>query len=394
MKLWKKGLLLMVLGLAIAGGKVQVQAAETPELLKSSEVTWISNYEGTTVTVDSDVKSIFIDAHTSSIEVIAPSATHITITDSYNSDAPCETVDLSACTNAESVVLSLNNMTSFNLPTNGGKIKDLDIWSSKIKNLNLPTIKNLTSLSVGGSALTSINLQTLTKLETLSISDADKLTKIDISKSKKLKKLICGSTALKSIDTSKNTNLELISLKNTNLTSIDCTKNTKLTALQCYSGKLTSLKVGAKNTKLKEVSCQDNKLKKLDLSKASNVKTVNCYGNPLKTLQVKSTSNCLKKVKIGSQISDISAETYTTEWGYERNRTTITLEDNSKIKKYLVFVQNTDSDEWDFTYNISGSQCRFPSATGQQYKIRTVSGVNYKNTTIYFEDSTQTITAE
>ena len=87
------------------------------------------------------------------------------------------------------------------------------------------------------------------------------------------------------------TNLYVLEFEDQNLlTSIDLSKNKKLTKLICYRNSLTSLDL-SENIKLIELICGASQIATLDLSEKSELKDLNCGNSRLTTLDI---SECPK----------------------------------------------------------------------------------------------------
>ena len=343
-------------------------------------------YEGTYIKFGKKVTNLDLRINASSICVDAPGVKYMDLstyrTSIYNQqtgknedlEKSCEKVDVSRCSSLKNLYLHAKGMTSFQLPKNGGNVKELRISESDITILKVPTAKRLTYLSVfDNEKLTSIDSQKASSLETLYILNDPKLKSLSLSKNKKLAKLICGNTSVDKLDISSNTNLRFLSCPNNNLTTLDCSKNTKLTAVQCYQNKLTMLNV-KKTAELEEVSCENNKIKTLDLSQNNKLKTVSCFKNPLKNLYIKGKINVLKKVSIAPIIE--SAERSGSSY------LTVTLKKNSKIKNFRVLAQ-PEGENWIYTGKQDGLKYSFDYLSEGIYSVTAASGVQYKDVTVY-----------
>lgn len=127
-------------------------------------------------------------------------------------------------------------------------------------------------------------IQYFTNLEILDCQQS-RLTRLDVSKNKKLKTLNCDSNKLKKLDLTKNTKLEELSCCKNNLTQLNVSKNQELKTLNCGWNKLKTLNVG-KNKKLANLYCYSNELSRLDVSKNKKLAVLSCYSNRLKKLDV------------------------------------------------------------------------------------------------------------
>lgn len=169
-----------------------------------------------------------------------------------------------------------NYVNDFVDKDNNGKLSGNEL--KKVKSIYLPydqekrKVKNLEGI------------QYFTSLEILDCQQG-KLTKLDVSRNKKLKMLNCDSNRLKNLNVSKNTKLEDLSCCKNKLTKLDISKNLKLKTLNCGWNKLKNLNVG-KNEKLVDLYCYSNNLSKLEVGKNQKLEVLSCYSNNLKSLNV------------------------------------------------------------------------------------------------------------
>lgn len=337
-------------------------------------------YNGSSIKLGKNIKSVHLRMNTSSIAVNAPGAESVIVSSDITSDneyALCHSVDVSKCGKLKDMRLFARGLMTFKLPENGGSIKEIRISDSSIKSLKIPTAKKLTYLSVfSNEEITSIDTRNAPNLETLYMTDNPKLKSLYLNKNKKLEKIVCAGTSLDKLDISENKQLEFLSCPYNKLKSLDCSKNVKLTAVQCYGNKLTSLNV-KKSARIEEVSCANNQIKSLDLSQNRQLKTVLCYGNPLKSLFVKDKKNILKKVSIAPVIDFVKLD--------EQNNLLVKVKKNKKIKDYYVAAQpegeiyyykSYDTEPKDMTYKVNYLR-------DGEYRVQVASGVQVKNAMVY-----------
>ena len=112
-----------------------------------------------------------------------------------------------------------------------------------------------------------------------------KLTKLDVSQNKALKKLNCYGVKMKELNVSGCTALEELDCGGNQLTALDVSQNVKLTRLDCASNQLTALDV-SKNLDLKDLYCRNNMLAVLDVSKNSKLESISCGKNGLTSLDL------------------------------------------------------------------------------------------------------------
>ena len=135
-------------------------------------------------------------------------------------------------------------------------------------------------------------IEYFTNLKELNCNESN-LTKIDLSKNKKLEYLSCESNDLTTLDLSSNTALINLYCKCNNITELDLTNNTELEILSCgeagfwsSGGNLLTELDLSNNTKLKTLICDNNSLTKLDLSNNKNLTTLSCVNNKLTELDL------------------------------------------------------------------------------------------------------------
>ena len=150
----------------------------------------------------------------------------------------------------------------------------------------------LKRLIVNCNRLRELDVTALTDLEILCCY-ANQLTGIDVSKNTKLKKLDLGWNEMTSVDISKNTALERISLWDCPISTIlGLDDVTNLKAFVISYSNLTSLDLSG-NTTLDAVECSYNeKLAEFKVSGITNLTTLRCDGNDkLSTLELSDLPN-------------------------------------------------------------------------------------------------------
>lgn len=181
-------------------------------------------------------KPYFITLRISDIESVDISGVATTIRELEIDNTSMTSIDLSACSALQRVVLNGNNyLNSITLPTNTAKLRDLNIYDNPL--------------------LESLNVSAYTGLE----------------------RLVCNRNGITSLDVSNNTALKVLDCRGSNMTSLDVSHNTALKALYCDGNRLTSLDV-SNNTALTSLGCCGNHLTELDLS--HNTQIVDEYDAP------------------------------------------------------------------------------------------------------------------
>lgn len=104
--------------------------------------------------------------------------------------------------------------------------------------------------------------------------------KLDLSKNKKLRLLVCWENRLTDLDLSENTELVLLNCGDNKITSLNISKNTQLRELYCEYNQLPVLDL-SNNKELRTLYCPANKLTSLNLSKNTLLEKLECAENPL-----------------------------------------------------------------------------------------------------------------
>ena len=168
--------------------------------------------------------------------IITISGTNITHLNCYEVNNPFTSLDVSKNNNLKELNCANNQLTSLDISKNTELIT-LNCMFNRLKNLDVSNNIKLMELFCAANPLTSLNLK----------------------KNASLTKLICGDNLL-NLDTSGATALEeLICKKNPLLTKLDVSKNTKLKRLDCGENQLTSVKI-SKNSEITALHCGYNQL--------------------------------------------------------------------------------------------------------------------------------------
>lgn len=270
---------------------------------------------------------IYIVESAPSVRISGSGLQYIRISAKY--DTSYETVDVSACSQLESLESSVE-FSALKLSKNSNELKKLKIT---------------------GSALTSLNLKNARNLQTLTVAYNSQLKKINLSKNTKLEKLDCSCNEL---------------------TKLDCSKNIKLTSLYCYHNKLTSLKV-SKATALKDVDCHHNELSSLNFSKNKALTRVDCYENPLQELYIKNKTNALNEISVIPEIVSVESK--------KPGKLQVVLKSQNNGHQYLVRAN------WSDYYSKELDDIK-PSGEidvygGSSYYVDVFGGKKYNNVNVY-----------
>ncbi len=186
--------------------------------------------------------------------------------------------------------------------------------------LSSAEIYNVRGLNVSGWDIKSLDgIEIFENLELLQC-DHNRLSKLDLTKNKKLLKLYCNDNFLVNLTVDKNIELQELDCSNNMLGKLEIQNCGKLTLLNCRSNLLSSLNVEFasqlstldcgnnksleslnvnSNAKLKELICDGCNLETLLVAGSKSLETLNCEDNRLETLDVRSNKS-LKKLSCGS----------------------------------------------------------------------------------------------
>ncbi len=213
-------------------------------------------------------------------------------------------VDILGGKKLKTVSYSTTQKTKLNFKKAKGYSNITSIWVSgkKVNDIVLPNQNNLQEVDISGTGVSKIDIskcKKLTafqcyygKLKTLNISanknlkdigaNGNKITKLDTSKNKKLECVVINENKIKSIDVKKNKKLNRLEVAGNKLKTIDTSKNSKLETLNVGENKLKSLNV-TKNKKLTTLWFNDNQINKLQVKKNNKISSLFVGGNKFKT---------------------------------------------------------------------------------------------------------------
>ncbi|MFH6991933.1 T9SS type A sorting domain-containing protein [Flavobacterium sp. FlaQc-48] len=166
------------------------------------------------------------------------------------------------------------------------KLTRLDVSENQLTELNLNTNVLLQNLNGQINKITNLNLSANTNLSYLNVN-SNQLSSLEISNNKLLSELTVTSNKLTNLNLDNNTTLTKLYCGENSLTSLNVSKNTLLTDLLCYSNQITALDVST-NTELTVLNAYNNKIAALNLSKNLFLKELDCGNNQLTSLDVSS----------------------------------------------------------------------------------------------------------
>lgn len=184
------------------------------------------------------------------------------------------------------------------------ELTELDCSNTLITELDVSKNRKLRTLICGRCGITGLDVTNNRLLETLECSNgyfgigeneyASAPGLIDLSKNKKLKRLVLQNAMLTQVDVSKNTGLVYLDVSWNYLEGLDVTNNTALEELNCTwsfvdpEGGLRNVSQPdiSQNKKLRRFSCGQNGLTEIDVSNNPELTYLNCRDNRLSRIDV------------------------------------------------------------------------------------------------------------
>lgn len=225
-------------------------------------------------------------------------------------------IDVSACTNLETLQIEYNDLSEINL-SNNYKLKELycghnqldgidvknnteletlvigpnqyDYYSpvdkkNSIGNLDLRNNPNLKVLIIDWCGIGILDISNCTKLEKLNITgNTNVFYRMKWTSLDKLKYLSCVQQSITSLDMSKFPSLETLVCAHNKLTELDISSS-KIQSLDCKYNQLTKLIL---NQDVEYFDCSSNKLTNLDITKSTRLSGLNCSKNMIKKICLK-----------------------------------------------------------------------------------------------------------
>ena len=201
--------------------------------------------------------------------------------------------------------------------SNNPKMAYLECNTNKeLSKLVLSNNDKLEHLMCGTCALTELDLSANPNLTHLD-AFRNKMTKLNISKNTKLKRLdIWDNPQLGNVSVSHLPELQYYSCANNGVTKLDVTHNPQLQKLVCSYNDLTSLDL-SKNPRLAYLDCGDNQLSKLDVSNNPQLYFLQAFINNFTTLNIGNNSRLIKTYKNGTYKNEtnVAGYSYTINYG-------------------------------------------------------------------------------
>lgn len=168
-------------------------------------------------------------------------------------------------TKAASLVCSSDALTELDISGLTGLESVYIETDCKLKKLVLGKQPKLKEIMIQGTLLETVDFTGCPNLEGMYLGE-NRLTKLNISKNRKLKYLYVYDNRLTKLDVSKNTKLEILDAGYNNLSAINVKKNTALQVLVVSNNPRISALNISKNKKLNVVMCGFTKVKSLNIS--------------------------------------------------------------------------------------------------------------------------------
>ena len=184
------------------------------------------------------------------------------------------------------------------------ELTELDCTDTLITELDVSKNRKLRTLICGRCGITGLDVTNNPLLETLECSNgyfgigeneyASAPGLIDLSKNKKLKRLVLQNAMLTQVDVSKNTGLVYLDVSWNYLEGLDVTNNTALEELDCTwsfvdpEGGLRNVSQPdiSRNKKLKKFYCGQNGFEEIDVSGNPELIVLSTYNNKLHQIDV------------------------------------------------------------------------------------------------------------
>ncbi len=180
------------------------------------------------------------------------------------------TINLSKNTVLEGIDSRQNNMLTLDL-SNNRKLKSIIADNCKnLETVQLPITGSLTTINFTDCNLSTLDLSGNPNLTKILVSNNTRITQLDLSNNKSLKKIDANQLQITALDTRHLPLLTQLKVAGCSLTVLDLKHNKKLTTLNCDSNDFRTLDLSS-NKKLQSISCEDSKnLKVVNLRNGKN----------------------------------------------------------------------------------------------------------------------------
>ena len=205
------------------------------------------------------------------------------LTEVYCFDGKLTELNVKQCNFLKKLDCSQNNLTELDVPDTS-RLMELNCSDNPLNTLHVEG-KFLTKLKVNGTNLTALKLDLYPWLESIEIFGNNQLTRLEVSRMPKLKKLNCGKNQLTQLELSELPELRELQCNGNQLTQLALSDLPALRTLYCNGNQMTQLDIKDLST-LKQLYCNNNQLTSLDVSGNPALWYLECSENQLTSLDV------------------------------------------------------------------------------------------------------------
>lgn len=194
--------------------------------------------------------------------------------------------------NNNSIILEIDNTSEVVIKAQF--ISNFNCNNNKITKLDISKSKHLSWLECHGNLLVDLDLSNNNNIDTIDCSNNKQLTNINFNKiMKSTTYLNYSNTGIASLDLNKLPRLECLNCAFcVNISNIDISKNKKLKNISCNNCSLSNLNT-SNNPQLFYINCDNNNITILDTSKNSFLIVLKCNKNYLSSLNIKNNNSLL-----------------------------------------------------------------------------------------------------
>lgn len=210
--------------------------------------------------------------------------------------------------------LKTNGVKSLSIGSNSGVVnlqgleafRDLEILiinKNNLEELNISKSRKLKRLEVLDTKIEKLDLSENLFLERLKLSGKE-FSDINLSNNKELLEFTCENTSVKSLNFERNVNLKIIDLsENKNLTELNISKNVKLEALNISFNLLNYKVLDLSEFKLlRSLAARNLNVEKIDLSKNVELRSLYLFGASLKEVHLKNNVELVNLDLLSSRV--------------------------------------------------------------------------------------------
>lgn len=209
-------------------------------------------------------------------------------------------LDVTECYNLEKLVCSENLLTEIDVTKNTKLINLATGQNEELASIDLSKCTELETIALSSTKISSVDISSNTKLTQIIIEETN-LSALDVSKHPDLLRLYVSNNALTELNVSNNPKLKVLSCGSNKLTKIDTKNNPLLTDLWLSNNQIKELDL-SNNTLVSSFQVSYNLLTKLDMSPCTGM--VQCFAANNKELVEIDASTCKKMVSFVAQGCD------------------------------------------------------------------------------------------